>query len=474
MTTPSSRDDHNLLKEDHQRQTIRKGLTDWAIRVLAPAGFVPAAHHRLLLSELEAVAHTESDRLIVLMPPGAAKSTYTSVIFPAWWFAQYPSSSVIAASHTAGLAELFSRQVRGLITEDGSALGTMLLANHRSARNWRLSTGGQYFATGLRGPIAGRRADLIVIDDPVKSRAEADNAGARELAWNWYRFDLVTRLTPGGRVVLVMTRWHEDDLGGRLLAQNTGEWRVVRLSALSETNDPLTRSLGAPLWPEWEDVPALLRKRESVGARAWSALFQQSPQPLEGGLFKADRVVFLDLAPDLQSSHPVRAWDLAATSKADDNDPDWTVGLKLYRDPGGRFVVLDVVRLRASPWQVEELLVNTARRDGPNVQVALPQDPGSAGKVVASNYAAKLAGFHVTVSTETGSKITRATPVAAQLEAGNLAVVKADWNFALLEEMRDFPYGRKDDQVDALSRGFERLIGQGIPARHVNVSFLAR
>ena len=472
---PSSQDAlREFIHEDGQRQTMRTGLADWAAQVLAPSGRLPATHHRLLLAELERVARTQSDRLIVLMPPGAAKSTYTSVIFPAWWLAQFPSSSIIAASHTAGLAEFFSRQVRGLIAADGSRLSTLLQADNRSVRSWRLSTGGQYYATGLRGPIAGRRADLIVIDDPVKSRMEADNAGARDLTWNWYRFDLVTRLTPGGRIVLVMTRWHEDDLGGRLIAQNSGEWRVVRLPALSETDDPLARSVGAPLWPEWEDAPALLRKRETMGTRAWSALFQQSPQPLDGALFKVERVVYLDFVPDLHLSHPIRAWDLAATSKADDNDPDWTVGLKLHRDAAGRFVVLDVVRLRATPWEVERLMVDTARRDGPSVLVCLPQDPGSAGKVVATNYTAKLAGFHVSVSPETGSKVTRATPIAAQLEAGNLAVVRAEWNNALIEEMREFPHGRKDDQVDALSRGFAWLVSMAPPPRKLSVSFVAR
>jgi predicted phage terminase large subunit-like protein len=449
-------------------------LTDWAGQVLALSQQVPAAHHRLLLAELEAVAAGRSDRLIVLMPPGAGKSTYTSVIFPAWWFARHPSSSVIAASHTAGLAEHFSRQVRSLVADDGVPLGTGISADNRAAHRWRLSTGGQYFATGLRGSIAGRRADLIIIDDPVKSQADADSSAARELAWNWYRFDLLTRLTPAGRIILVMTRWNEDDLGGRLLSQSGAQWRILRLPALAEANDPLHRPVGAPLWPEWEDAGALLRKREMIGERAWSALFQQSPRPQEGGLFKVKHLLILDVPPQFGTARPVRAWDLAATSKADDNDPDWTVGLKLLRDSEGRFVVLDVVRLRGTAWQVECALVDTARRDGPNVLVCLPQDPGSAGKVVASSYVAQLAGFQVFVSPETGSKIVRATPVAAQIEAGNIAIVRADWNVPFIEELREFPQGRKDDQVDALSRAFARLAPTGVPARRLNVNFVAR
>jgi predicted phage terminase large subunit-like protein len=463
-----------LAEEVNRRGTVRIGLTDWAAHVMAPSDQVPAAHHRLLLAELEALAFGRIDRLMVLMPPGAGKSTYTSVVFPAWWFARHPSSSVIAASHTAALAEHFSRQVRGLIGDDTSPLGSALMSDNRAARRWRLSTGGQYFATGLRGSIAGRRADLIVIDDPVKSQVEADSPAARELAWSWYRSDLITRLTPGGRVVLVMTRWHDDDLGGRLLAQSGPQWRVLRLPAIAEINDPLHRPTGGPLWPEWEDAAALLRKREAIGERAWTAMFQQSPRSQEGGLFKVDRLLTLDMPPDLGQLRPVRAWDLAATSKADDNDPDWTVGVKLHRDAGGRFVVLDVVRLRGTAWQVECTLVDTARLDGPDVLVSLPQDPGSAGKVVASSYVAQLAGFQVSVSPETGSKALRATPVAAQMEAGNIAIVRADWNSAFINELRDFPQGRKDDQVDALARAFARLAPTGIAARRLNVNFLAR
>ncbi len=442
--------------------------------MLAPLGLAPAAHHRLLLDELDKVTRGETDRLMVLMPPGSAKSTYTSILYPAWWFNQHPTSSVIAASHTADLAEHFGRQVRNLIVEHAADLGYGLANDNRAAARWQTNKKGTYFATGVRGPIAGRRADLAIIDDPIKSHAEADSAGFRDTVWNWYRADLSTRLKPGGRIILIMTRWHEDDLGGRLLAHSPDEWRVLRLPALAEGGDPLGRAPGEPLWPEWENRDALLRKRETVGSRIWAALFQQTPRPPVGSLFQTNQIDVLDEPPAASLGHRVRAWDFAATAKIGSNDPDWTVGLKLQRDAGGRFVVIDVVRLRGTPGVVEDAIARTAELDGKAVSIGLPEDPGAGGKFAIASISRRLAGYRIEGSREHGSKAARAGPVAAQAEAGNLAIVRAPWNRTFLDELRDFPHGVKDDQVDALSRGFAMLLGNAVPTRRLNVPLLAR
>jgi len=472
---PSSLSDWQRLEaETAQRQTIRGSLTEWANVTLAPAGHAPAAHHLLLMRELESLSHGDTDRLIVLMPPGSAKSTYASVLFPAWWFTQHPRSSIIAASHTADLAEHFGRQVRNLVLEYGPRLGYELVPDKRSAARWQTSRRGVYLAAGIRGPIVGHRADLAIIDDPIKSQAEADNAGFRDHVWSWYRSDLSTRLKPGARVLLIMTRWHEDDLGGRLLAQQRDQWRVLRLPALAEAGDPLGRAPGAPLWPDWESGAELDRKRRSIGERAWSALFQQAPKPLEGGLFKVNRLAFVDAPPASGSGVVVRAWDLAETQASGANDPDWTAGVKLLRDEAGRYTVLHVSRLRGTPRDVEEAIVAAARADGTTVTIGLPEDPGQAGRSQVSYLARALAGYRITASRETGAKLTRAMPVASQIEAGNVALVRAEWTDIFLEELRDFPYGRKDDQVDALSRAFAMLTELGRPARRLHVPLLAR
>ena len=449
-------------------------LSDWAAFVLSSTEQLPAAHHRLLLNELEFVSRGDVDRLMILMPPGSAKSTYVSTVFPAWWFARHPNTSIIAASHTASLAEYFGRKTCRLITKDAGLLGYNVTPGIRAASNWFTSSGSEYYATGIRGAVTGRRADLAIIDDPVRSQADVDSGLHRDHLWDWYRSDLATRLKPRARVVLVMTRWHEDDLGGRLLEQSPSEWRLLRLSALADPDDPLGRGPATPLWPEWENDEELLRKRATLGERAWSALFQQTPRPLAGALFKVNCLELIDTPPNVPSAPIVRAWDLAATLDAHGHDPDWTAGIKLMLDESGHYTILDVIRIRGTPHQVEQAIMAAAHSDGRHVIVCLPQDPGQAGKSQVAYLTGRLAGFRVIASGESGAKTTRAAPAASQVEAGNVSLVRSGWNHVFIEELRDFPYGHKDDQVDALARGFTTLADIGAPARRITVPLLPR
>ena len=278
----------------------------------------------------------------------------------------------------------------------------------------------------------------------------------RERVWDWYRSELVTRLRPGGRVVLVMTRWHPDDLGGRLLAEEPG-WRVLRLPALAEPGDVLGRVPGEALWPAWEPRAALERKRVVMGERSFAALFQQSPRVAGGRLFEVGRVRVVD---DRLVGAGARAWDLAASA-----DGDFTVGLLLVRGLEGRFQVADVVRLRGDPHAVVEAVLGTAERDGRDVVVCLPQDPGQAGRMQVQYLTGRLAGWRVVSSAESGAKAVRAMPVASQVNGGGVEVLRAGWNRPFLDELRDFPGGAKDDQVDALSRAFGVLSGPVVRAR---------
>jgi predicted phage terminase large subunit-like protein len=448
----------------------RHTLLAWAKRAMEDShGVKPARHHELLLSHLSLVADGGCDRLLVLMPPGSAKSTYASQVFPAWWFHRHPASSVIAASHTGELASHFGRSVRNLAAEHAEWLGYALKKDNHAAHRFETTGRGMYFAAGLGGAITGRRADLVLIDDPIKSHQEAESAQHRDAAWNWYRSELLPRLKPGGRVVMIMTRWHADDIGGRVLASADG-WRVLRLPALAEADDPLGRKPGQPLWPEWEDAAALDRKRVALGEKGWAALYQQRPMEQQSALFRVGRIALLDSPPG--DVRWVRAWDLAAS---EGREADYTVGVKLGRDPAGRFVVGDVTRFKGGPHEVAQTIAAIAKTDGAGVPVSLPQDPGQAGKVQVAWLTSQLAGFRVSASPETGSKLIRAQPVAAQVAAGNLSAIRADWNAAFLAELEEFPQGRRDDQVDALSRAFGGLLEPTTqPPRRTNMRIMAR
>jgi predicted phage terminase large subunit-like protein len=462
-----------LGHESNLRSSVRTNLLDWAAHVLKYSDQTPAAHHRLLLQELQALSLGTIDRLLVHMPPGSAKSTYASTFFPVWWFGQHPGSSIIAASHTESLAAHFGRRVRDLIATEQPRLGYNLIKGARSTLQWRLSNGSEYFAVGTRGSVIGRRADLVIVDDPIGSLAQADRSVDRNRIWDWFRSDLTTRLKPKGRILIVMTRWHEDDLAGRLAEYANDNWRVIKLPAVAEENDQLGRTPGEPLWPQWEDLAALQRKRASVGERTWNAAYQQSPRPLEGGLFKVGGIVPVDQS-ERADGLTVRAWDLAATIATGSNDPDWTVGVKLRVERPGQFLVLDVIRMRGSARQIEQTIVGAARLDGTSVHIGFPEDPGQAGKSQVSQYVGLLAGFHVVATRESGSKLLRAQPLSSQIESGNLSIVRADWNRVFLDELRDFPFDGKDDQVDALVRAFTTINNLSGSTRRIAVPFLVR
>ncbi len=451
------------------RQRARDGLL--AFTCFTQPTYAIGPHHGLIGRKLEAVEAGTCKRLMVFAPPRHGKSELVSRRFPAWALGRRPSRQVISASYGQDLANDFGRDVRNIIAQQeyGVLFPGIGLAEDSAARNrWHTNKGGAYAAVGVGGAITGRGADILVIDDVVKDYEAAASQTIRDATWNWYLSTAYTRLMPGGAIVVTLTRWHEDDLAGRLLVemeQGGEQWDVVTLPALAGEQDPLGRLPGTALWPAWYDETALRETRAAVGERNWSALYQQQPRPDEGTLFQAAKIEVMEAAPALGAT--VRAWDQAATAQVGSRDPDWTVGVKMRKTPEGRFVVLDVVRLRGGPEAVEQAIVNTAAQDGRGVKVRLPQDPGAAGKMQAFYLTKRLTGFTVESKPVTGDKATRAGPFASQVNVGNVSVVRAGWNRAFLDELAGFPGAAHDDQVDAAADAFGELIEPPRPARWV-------
>lgn len=274
----------------------------------------PDRHHQLLNDTLDEVIDgivkdlPTKDRLrrvMVFMPPGSAKSTYGSVRFPAYFLGRLPNKGIISASYSDDLSKNFGRKVRNLLAEESYRLlfDTSLSADAKAKGEWETNDGGHYFACGVDTGVTGRRADLALIDDPVKGRKEADSPTVRNSTWEWYRSDLYSRLKPNAAQIIIQTRWHEDDLSGRILPPEwNGEsgdfvgfdgqvWRVICLPAEARENDILGRRPGEWLWtnfftPEtWEEIKSVQTSKDT---RNWSSLYQQVPRPEDGTFFKRE------------------------------------------------------------------------------------------------------------------------------------------------------------------------------------------
>jgi hypothetical protein len=325
-----------------RRREIRRSLAEWAEH----CGYVPARHHRLLIRHLERISRGEIDRLAVFMPPGSAKSTYGSVLFPPWFMANAAGKSIIAASHTIELGEKWGRKVRNLIADNSSTLGIALSPDSQAAGRCALTSGSEYLASGIGSAIVGFRADGAIIDDPVRSHEEAYSESTREKVWEWYKSDLLTRLRPGGWVVLIETRWHEDDLAGRALQE--GGWEVVSLPAEAEPGDLLGREPGEFLWDDSYGYAKQLRQlKATTPPYLWISLYQQRPAPEEGDYFKAEwlREYRAHELPDLKTLSVFGASDYAVS----EGKGDFTVHVVVGLDPEDRMFLLDLWRGQKSP-----------------------------------------------------------------------------------------------------------------------------
>jgi predicted phage terminase large subunit-like protein len=286
----------------------------------------------------------------------------------------------------------------------------------------------------------------ILIDDPIKPE-DARSETIRQNVLDWFPSTLESRKnSPDTPIIIIMQRLHEEDLSGWLLNGGNGEeWDHVCLPALRED--------GTALWPDKHDADKL-RQMQDAAPYSFAGQYQQRPAPLEGGLFKPDRIEIIDAIPALPITW-LRGWDLASTT-----DGDWTAGAKLGKLPDGRFIIADMVRVRVGPDERDAMMLNTAKRDTFATRISIPQDPGQAGKTQIAYLTRQFTGFRVHSSPESGDKVTRAEPLAAQVNVGNVLMLRGSWNDALIDEMRMFPNGTFDDQIDGMSRAFSELIGK--------------
>ncbi|MDR3709954.1 MAG: phage terminase large subunit [Capsulimonadaceae bacterium] len=441
---------------DIGRITSSAEATDYLefLRATLPEGWtVDPPHIRMIAGHIDALERGEIDRLAIHMPPRHGKSETVTYRLPLKWLLRNVGTNVLVTGYNQRFASKLGRRARNHAKEWG-----ILAPDKKAADEWETTSGGLFVARGVGSPPTGIGFSLVVIDDPIKRREDAESEVFRENAWDWYSNDIYTRLEPSGAIVLIMTLWHEDDIGSQAVASEPGRWTVLKLPAIAEEDDPLGRAPGEALWPERYDVPALKRLRSVLsakhGERSWQALYQQNPTPREGVFFKVDRLDIVDAADLPETVRRVRAWDLAATER----EGDYTAGVLMGVDACGVFYVIDVARGQWSTDERNARIRKVATMDGRGVAIRGPQDPGAAGKEASTSFVRMLRGYSVHVHPVSGKKSLRADPFSAQVNAGNVRLVRGDWNSALIEELRTFPLGKHDDQVDAASDAFVELV----------------
>lgn len=427
----------------------------WMFLKMRGQKWLRGAHHVIVCEALERVARGKIKRLIINIPPRYSKTELAVIHFIAWCFGRNPSCKFIHTSYGASLAEENAYSIRELMeSEEYKKIFPYVHLSTEKISNFKTTAGGALRTAGSMGALTGFGAGgmgdefggAIVIDDPYKPD-EALSDTTRRKVIRWFQGTLESRLnnTKTTPIILIMQRLHEGDLSGWLADGGNGEdWEVVSLPAITAE--------GEALWPERHTLDDL-RKMEKYNPYFFASQYMQRPAPLEGGLFKAGKMETVEAGAVLRR---VRAWDLASTL-----DGDYTVGLLLGETEGGRYVVLDVVRGRLDSDKRDALILNTARMDGAGVSISIPQDPGQAGKSQVGYLSKMLTGFIVTFTPESGDKVTRAMPVSSQVNAGNMDIVRGNWNMAFVDELNAFPNAMHDDQVDALSRAFNFFVAEG-------------
>lgn len=413
---------------------------------------------------MQQVADGELTRVMVFEPPRHGKSELVSRLFPAYYLYRHPERFVGIASYGADLAYTLSRAARENFERGGGALHKA----SRAVKHWLTSKGGGLWAAGVGGPATGKGFHLGIIDDPIKDAKEAASDAKRSGDKDWYGSVWSTREEPGGSIVVVQTRWHEDDLSGYLLSLEEDEaehWYIVNLPAICDPEDapqfpesctvhPDWREKGDPLCPERYPLERLAKMRQRIKDYFFGALFQQRPRPRDGGMFSS-AVAIVGAVP--AGATRTRYWDKAGAAPG---KGDYTVGALLAYQDG----VTYIEHVERGQWPAAERnakIRETAELDRQRygrVAIYVEQPPGLA-KEATDAVIALLQGFVVAADPVKGDKVERAEPFASQWQAGNVKIVRGPWNRAYLDELRSFPTGKHDDQVDASSGGYNKLAG---------------
>lgn len=451
-----------LLAKAAKRELAKKSFLDFV--PLVDKDYQMNWHHRLICQKLDLWVERKIKRLMIFAPPRHGKSELVSRKLPAYILGKYPDSKIIACSYGADLASMMSRDVQRIME---SKAYKELFSDIKLGQKGYLKKNdffevvckkGFYRGTGVGGGITGMGGDYLILDDPIKNRLQANSLVHKEGVWDWYTSTLYTRLEKDGCILLTLTRWHEDDLAGRLLKQmeNDGaeKWEVLKFCALAE-NDEEGRRAGDALWEDRFSKATLQNIKSTIGSYDFNALYQQRPQDYSGGIFKRHWWQYWEELPyDLEDY--IQSWDCAF--KATDSS-DYVVG-QVWARKGARRYLLYQLREKMTFSQTLKAIKEVSLKF-PKTYRKLVEDKAN-GTAVIDALKNEISGL-ISVN-PLGGKVVRANAVTPCVEAGNVFLPKAShfpWVLDFVEELSLFPNGANDDQVDAMSQANAYYNGRG-------------
>lgn len=438
-----------------ERRKIRRSFEAWCRYRMGKVGMEPAKHHLFIIHTIEKLLRNElpTRKLMLLLPPGSAKSTYTSALLPAWFCnpEQFPTGLMLACSYSYSLAESFGKAARDMIDEEANVLGMSLSKSSAAAGDWRTSLGGGEFCAGVNAGIAGRRARLGLIDDYIGSQEEADSELIRDKNYDWYKQDFVPRLLPNAFRIIIANRRHEDDLVGRLMAEEGSSWTIIRVPMLAEdANDPLGRAKGERLWPEWFTDEQVIEAKSDP--RTWGGLYQQRPAPEDGTFFLKSTIFTYG-----QGELPTNLRYYAAS--------DWAVRKKTLNDEfchliggldqdGVLWILPDWFWQKSDTGAATEEMFRMQRKYRPvSWWQGRENITGAIGPFIDIKMREENTFINIEELSESADKETKASAIKARMKAGMVRFPRfhPEWERAM-NQMLVFPGGTNDDYIDALAK----------------------
>lgn len=422
-----------------------------------------AAHFRVMQGVLDGVTRGSIRRAYFSVPIRHGKTEHNTIGYAASRLHATPDLPILVVTYSQQQANKFSRQIRRLCRKIGVAISREV----NGVSEWETAAGGGVRAVGVGTGTASVNAGLILVDDPIGKRDDAESQAIRDAVWDALTNDILARAEPHTAVLMTMSRWHQDDPAGRLLDRFAGHWHVTDLPGEAEPGDPLGRAVGAPLWPALRGAEWLEEKRRELLDYGFASLIQGRPRPREGGTFRWEWWKEIGAFP--ATGPVVRYWDLAGTRQRDgSHDPDYTAGALLGRTPDKLTVIGHVTRFRVTVAARDAMVVARARRDreiyGSRLVYWFERQAGVGGSEASDALLRSLQAEGIATYSEvaTGSKLDRATPLASATMAGNVYLAPDDpeepWHTAFKAEAADFgPSAKHDDQVDAAAAAFNKL-----------------